>query len=98
MRAEPIADLCPTCQGTGWEPVEESGCAAVPVGREAARGPRAAGLVRGGLVKSLPVAAVNAGILRDTVAWLESPAPRPDLYLHGPTGTGKTTLAAMLRQ
>ena len=45
----------------------------------------------------MPSSSTNAGVVQQLEAWLDTPeSPRPDLYLFGPTGTGKTTIACTL--
>jgi len=97
MLANRNDDVCPQCDGTGWERAE-TGVRRCPCWE--ARHPAAPGLplwCRSTTRASIPSSAANAGILTRALAWLDVAArPRPDLYLHGPVGTGKTTVAAML--
>jgi DNA replication protein DnaC len=100
MRPERIEDLCPNCHGSGWQPVGNTDGQVRRCHCWEARHRAAAGVpiwCRAVCKKSMQSSIVNAGILRDTLKWLESSArPRPDVYFHGPTGTGKTTMSVML--
>lgn len=91
---------CAICGDTGFEPVRTaSGVAVRPCPCRIAKRHDVPGLpdwCRGLRLDSLR-SGTNAGIYLAAREWLDdATTPRPDLYLYGPTGVGKTTLAAAL--
>ena len=93
---------CPCCRGTEWEDVVDAQgvarvrrCVCWEEKHQIAPGVPL--WCREARLATLPNSSVNAAVRRQIAAWLEEPlTPRPDVYLFGPTGTGKTTLAATL--